>query len=372
MRKHRLTPRFFSRSVPYFNSAALLFGVLFSISACGSETILNLRTGKPDDLKLEPTLQLKKYAYKKVTITPLEKGVELKNVEIETVREKQTDYYAIELEKVLVRYGLQVLSPEFIAGIKPQARAGKSSLSSAEKALVLGSKTKADAVLLLQKVEVRGLAKYYEIQEGMISEVEPGLVRVDDDGEPYHAESEECLYRVPYYEVRIEAKAVDSATADVLWYGSGRQSSIDVAPQDWVAKIGDDCELLDENYIYGDYLNSEATLEAVVTNLAKRLLTPFAKDAAGGEPIVREAKKAPVTPPPEPVVEPEPPKVKTAVVSAKNVALREGPSKRSGRKAKVPRKTKVEILEVMGEWYKVKVQDGTVGWINEAMIIVNE
>ncbi len=347
----------------------VLLGCFLTISACGSEAVLNLRTGKPEPLKLEPTLQLKKFAYKKVSIVPAQKSVELKDIEYDAVREKRADFYTNELEKVLVRYGLKVLSPDIVAGVKSQSRAGKS--SEAKKALIIGAKTKADVVLLIQKVEVRGLTKYYVLQDGLVAEVEPGLVRVDDD-EYYHAETDECLYPVPYYEVRIDAKAVDGATADVLWYGSGRQSSIDVAPQDWVGKLQDDCELLSENYIYGDYLNNETTLENVVTNLAKRLLTPFAKDAANGEPIVRETKKAKVLqPPPEPEAEPEP-KVKTAVVSARRARLRNGPSKRGGRKMNVPRKAKLEVLEEMGEWYKVKVQDGTVGWLHESTIIVNE
>jgi len=351
--------------------AALLvtIGCFFLISACGSEAVLNLRTGKPDPVKLEPTLQLKKFAYKTVTIVPAYKSVELKDVKLDAVRDKEADFYETELEKVLVRYGLKVLSSDIVAGAKSPSSSGKA--SDAKKLLTIGAKTKADAILLIQKVEVRGLSKYYVLQEGLVTEVEPGMVRVDD-GEYYHAETEECLYPIPYYEVRIDAKAVDAATADVLWYGSGRESSIDVAPKDWVGKLEDNCELLSENYIYGDYLNNETTLETVVTTLAKRMLTPFAKDAADGEPIVRKVKKAKVEPPP-PEPEPEPtPKIKTAVVSAQRATLRNGPTKRSGRKMRVPRKAKLEVLEEMGEWFKVKVQDGTVGWLHESTIIVNE
>jgi hypothetical protein len=370
MRYQTITIYAIKDSVRRLHAALLLIiGCSFIISSCGSEAVLNLRTGKPEPLKLEPTLQLKKYAYKKVTIVPAHKSLELKDVEFEAVRDKGVDFYATELEKVLLRYGLKVLSPEIVAGVKSRSRIGKS--AEAKKILSIGAKTKADAVLLIQKVEVRGLSKYYVSEEGMVTEVEPGLVRVDD-GEYYHAETEECLYPVPYYEVRIDAKAVDAATADVLWYGSGRQSSIDVAPKDWVGKLQDDCELLSENYIYGDYLNNETTLENVVTTLAKRLLTPFAKDATSGEPIDRDAKKAKVQPPPpEPEAEPNP-TVKTAVVSTRRALLRNGPSTRSGRKMKVPRKAKVEVLEEMGEWYKVKVQDGTVGWLHESTIIVND
>lgn len=39
---------------------------------------------------------------------------------------------------------------------------------------------------------------------------------------------------------------------------------------------------------------------------------------------------------------------------------------------RVPRKAKVEVVETMGEWLKVKIQDGTVGWLHESVLIVNE
>jgi SH3-like domain-containing protein len=58
------------------------------------------------------------------------------------------------------------------------------------------------------------------------------------------------------------------------------------------------------------------------------------------------------------------------VISSPQAVLRQGPGKRDPRIRVVPRKTKVEVQEVMGEWIKIKVQDGTVGWMHESMLIL--
>ena len=63
---------------------------------------------------------------------------------------------------------------------------------------------------------------------------------------------------------------------------------------------------------------------------------------------------------------------KTATVSGKKASLRAGPGKRNQRIRTVPRKSKVEIVEQMGAWTKVKLQDGTLGWMHESVIIEND
>jgi SH3-like domain-containing protein len=50
--------------------------------------------------------------------------------------------------------------------------------------------------------------------------------------------------------------------------------------------------------------------------------------------------------------------------------LREGPENRARRINTLPRKAKVEVLDTMGEWLKVKAQDGSTGWVHEKDLIV--
>jgi SH3-like domain-containing protein len=59
-----------------------------------------------------------------------------------------------------------------------------------------------------------------------------------------------------------------------------------------------------------------------------------------------------------------------AVVSSQHAQLRDAPNKKGAKITSVPRKAKVEIVETMGEWLKVKVQDGTVGWMHESTLIL--
>jgi uncharacterized protein YgiM (DUF1202 family) len=59
-----------------------------------------------------------------------------------------------------------------------------------------------------------------------------------------------------------------------------------------------------------------------------------------------------------------------AVVSSTKANLRESANNKSRRITTVPRKAKVEVLETMGEWLKVKSQDGSTGWMHEKDLIV--
>lgn len=352
---------------PWAASSALAISCLLAASACGSAARLVVKPSKPPAAELVPDPRLKQFNYKKILLLPPEQKVAVKDLKIQSVAEKPTRYYTAKLEKALVKKGFQVISPEIVARAEG-TKSAKGTLSAAEKAMIMGKKTQADAVFIVQSIGMRGLVKYYVLQDEKASEVEPGLVRVNDDGETVHAQTEQCLFALPYYELTLEAKLVEAASGNVLWLGTGSQRSTDVLRQDWSAEIDGDCELQKQNFIYSDYLNDEETLEKTVTALFERMLGPLQIDAAIGQTLVQKPKPPPPPPPPPP----EEPKVKTAVVSAKSSSLRGGPGKRNPRKMRVPRKTKVEVLEVMGEWLKIKLQDGTVGWMHESTLIVNE
>jgi hypothetical protein len=314
-----------------------------------------------------PAPPLGERAYRRILLLPPPDAVSVRDVEFEPPRDKQARYYVGKLEKLLLAQGFEVISSEIVARAEAEAGAA-SKLSPAEKAMVLGRQTKADAVLMLQSVSVRGLARYFDADEAQTVEVEPSHVRADDDGGWFHAETERCVHRLPYYEIQVEAKLIDAQTGAVLWVGSGRGSSIDVIQDRWVAEVDDDCEILDQNFIYDDYQRDESTFDNAATTLLKRLVAPFAKVALAGPEIDREPAPAPAPPPPPP----PPAEAKTALVSSGAASLRDGPSRKHPKKMTVPRKAKVEVLETMGEWTKVKTQDGTVGWMHESTIIVPE
>jgi hypothetical protein len=333
------------------------------VCACGSATTLTLRPTKATSLELVPAPQISEYAYK--TLLIIASGpISLKDISIDAIGEKKKRYYLSKVEKSLLKKGFRIISSEIVARAERGIKAG---LSPVEKAMVMGKKTKADAVLILEAVDVRGRARHFVMGDNVASEVAPGEVRVDERKKLiYHAKTEQCLYRVPYYDLRIEAKLIDTASGNVLWVGNGKQSVTDVMKKDWVAKLEGDCELVDQSFIYTDYMAREETLDLVVAALLERLLTPLKNEAMRGQPIEAEPPQK-AEPPPAPAPEP---KKKMAVVSSRRAYVREGPGKRNKRKMKIPRKAKVEVLETMGEWIKVKIQDGSVGWLHESTVII--
>jgi len=357
-----------SGTIPRSATMAVLAVVCVLLaSACGSAAILVVKPSKPSATELVPDPLLKKFKYEKILLLPPEQEVAVKELQVARVSEKKTGYYTAKLEKALVKKRFQVISPEIVARADKEAKSANGTLSAAEKAMIMGKKTQADAVFIVQSIDVRGQVRHFALKDEKAEAVEPGLVRVKDDGETVHAKTEQCLFAVPYYELILEAKLVEAATGNVLWLGTGKQRSTDVLRQDWYAELDGDCELQRQNFIYSDYLNSEETLEKTVTALFERMLGPLQIDAAIGQKLAREPKPAP--PPPVKETKPEP---KTAVVSSKIASLRNGPGKRHPRKARVTRKAKVEVIEVMGEWIKVRLQDGTVGWMHEDTLIINE
>lgn len=351
-----------------------LLGCAFALVACGSSMKLTVRPSQPAAVENVLAPKLSEHAYKRVLLLPPETPVEVKDLDVAVVRDKQVAYYTTKVEKLLLAKGFEVISPEIVARADSETKGQNEKLSAAEKALILGQKTKADAVFMLQSVAVHGARKYFQVDENQTSEVEPGRVRHEEgEDHPVRVDDEKCLHELPYYELRIEGKLIDAQSGMVLWVGAGRQTSIDTFKDSYIADVDDDCEVLSQSFIYADYLRDEVTLDRAVSALLDRMLTPLAKTALAGKAVEEPVAKAPPPPPPAPpAAAPEPPKAKTAVVSSARAQLREGPSKRDARLKDVPRKAKVEVLETMGEWIKVKIQDGSTGWMHESTLIIND
>jgi hypothetical protein len=354
----------------------IVLGVLclaLSLSACGAANTLVLRPTTPAPVEAVPTAQLESTIYKRLLLLPPEKGVSVAaDVDVTLARERDGAHYMGRLEKYFLGQGFEVVSQEIVARLGRKAQAGS---SAAARALMMGKETHADAVLMVQSLSVHGGEKFFHIED--LSEVEPGL-RVEDDGEYRHRETEECLFRLPYYELRIEAKMIDVRSGDVLWVGSARETTIDALEESWTAKLDDDCGIEEQSpFIYRDQLHAEETFDRTVAQLYERTFGGLKRSALAGKPREREpakvAEPAPPPPPPPPppkVEEPPPaPAPKMAVVSSNQGVLRVGPDKRDKKVRVVPRKAKVEVLETMGTWHKVKVQDGTVGWMHEGSLI---
>jgi hypothetical protein len=359
------------RCVNVTHSLLLLPLIAGSLVACGKTSTLTVKPGDATPPELLPSEQLEKFVYKKILVLPIEKEVEIKDTSIKVLRDKDAGYYSTNLEKALLTQGFEVISSEIVA----RAQKGVSSkLSGAEKALIMGKETKADAVFIVQRLTISGTTDYFTVRDLKTDAVEANLVKSDKKGRLYHAETEECVFRLPYYQLEFEGKLIDARSGGVLWVGSTKHTVVDALDESWVAKLDKDCALVNENFSFGQYVAGETALASTYDGLLAELLPPLKKSAFSGQPLVFEEDKPKPKPKPAPppAKEPEPPKVPTAVVSAKKAALRAGPGSRNERMGYVTRKTKVEVLETMGSWSKVKLQDGRQGWLHDSTFIVNE
>lgn len=346
--------------------AGLFLLASMTVAGCAKTSTLTVKPSTPQAAELLPAEQLKAGVYKRLLLLPIESDVDVKDTDVAVVSEKAAAYYSAKLEKALLAQGFELISPEIVARAEKGIKGGK--LSAAEKALILGKETKADAVFLVQELAIRGTVDYFTVEDLKTLPVDASRVKTDKKERLYHSETEQCVFKLPYYEVRFEGKLIDARSGDVLWVGSGRQNVVDALEESWVAKLDKDCTLEKENFVFTDYVASESTLDSTFAGLVSRLLEPMKKSAMAGTSLVAEEKPA-AAPKPEP--KPEPAKVKTATVSGKKASLRAGPGKRNQRIRIIPRKSKVEVIETMGEWIKVKTQDGSIGWMHDSVIIVN-
>jgi hypothetical protein len=115
---------------------------------CGGGVTLGVDPTEPKPVESLPAPPLGERAYRKILLLPPADAVGLRDVEFDVPREKKASYYVGKLEKLLLAQGFEVISSEIVARADDSSAAAK--LSPAEKAMVLGRQTKADAVLMLQ------------------------------------------------------------------------------------------------------------------------------------------------------------------------------------------------------------------------------
>ncbi len=352
---------------------SLLPLVLCSLAAlgCAKADTLTVKPGSPGAPELVPSPRLEQFAYKKILLLPYDGTVAVKGMDSAALTDQTGDYYTSKIEKGLLAQGFEVISPEIVARAKKSLGKG---VSPAEKAMMMGKETQAHAVFIIQSIAIEPLVDYYAVEELETRPVDAAKVDQNlKNGQFFEKETKECVFRLGYYEVRLESKMIDVQTGNVLWVGSGRQTAIESLPESYVAKLDKECKAAEENFVFADRVAGEGHLAATFNGLVTRLLTPLKAGAHKGKKIVAEKKAPPkkAEPKKEPPKKEEPKKI-TAVVSTKKASVRAGPGKKNERLRFVSRKTKVTVTETMGEWSKVELQDGTKGWMHESTIIVNE
>jgi hypothetical protein len=371
------------------------------LTGCSSLTTLTVRPTTPSELSLVPAPRLSEHRYKRVLIVPPEEGVSVSDrIESQVPASRDVRFYTGEVEKILLAKGFEVVSSEIVARAKNASASGKYSF--AERALVLGRGTHADAVLSIQRLAIEDHEKFYHRLD--LSEVAPADRAQDDDGHYFHRKTDQCLYRLPLYKVVVSAKLIDVQGGDVLWVGEGSETSLDTMPRSWVAKLDDDCQAREQvPFNYRDYLAGEEGYDRTVKDLFMRLFEPLRVRALapGQSPVpVEPTPGAEAASPPSaaplppisipPVAAPARPgaapaagaaaagaqarpatRTPTATISSGRAILRDLPEHEGLRINLVPRRTKVEVLQSSGEWHKIKLEDGTVGWMHDDSLMLD-
>lgn len=353
-----------------FAITGLALGLIAGGFGCGKTGTLSVKPSDPETAEILASDGLKQYIYKKILLLPIEPKALQRGSQLAIIKSKEVDYYTAKVEKALLAQGFEIISSEIVARAEKSLGSNAKNLSAAQKAMTMGKETKADAVFIVQSVSAETVQDYYTVEKLKTAKVDAARVKTDRKGRLYHEETEACVFHLPYYEVRFEGKLIDAKSGNVLWVGTTRQDVIDELQESWVAKLDKKCRMDEQNFVFSDYVRQESTLDATVSSLLSRVFAPLKQAAFAGEPF--PAPKPKVTPKPEPKSEPKPepePPKPMAFVSAKTAWMRTGPGSRNDRLMRVTRKTKVEIIETMGEWSKVKLQNGTEGWLHESTII---
>jgi hypothetical protein len=363
------------------------------LTGCGSLTTLTVRPTQAAEPTLVPAPRLSERKYKRLLIVPPEEGISVsERVESPAPSEKDVRFYTGEVEKILLAKGFEVVSSEIVARARTAAQTGKYSF--AERALVMGRGTQADAVMSLQKLTVEEGEKFYHIVDKR--EVAPAERVQDDDGRYYHRETKKCLYRLPFFKVSVAAKLIDVQGGDVLWVGEGVETSLDTLPKSWVAQVDSDCQVREQvPFNYHEYFTSQETYERVVKDLLMRLFEPLrvralapqaalvplpaASAPAASAPAASAPAAAPAAvaaPAAISISQPQtsravPGKIPTATISSGRAILRDLPQHDGLRINLVPRRTRVEVLQSSGEWHKIKLEDGTVGWMHDDSLLLD-
>ena len=151
------------------------------------------------------------------------------------------------------------------------ARYGKKSYmtpqSSTQKALLLGQKTNADAILVISHLGAWPSECYFVFDD------RKDRWTFQSRPKPQDAQGLWVVYHL--WEVTIEVKLIDIRTGEVVWMAGGRHNSRNMFDADWCGMMkvrGDELTLESENFRIEDY-NTYNYLYKQVSILEKAVLS---------------------------------------------------------------------------------------------------
>jgi len=192
-----------------------------------------------------------------------------------------TDYnrYISEMERVLLEAGYRVISQDIVARVersldtRKQDTATGAVYTRAEKALVMGRETNADALLILNTLGFSTEQHFYVIDDAR-----------DDVREVTGIEFEQaerhflCTHTEFFTSFHFEAKLVDTDSGDVLGIGQADLHTPNLIPRTWeadfyISTTPTSCEIeeIQQNFRLSDYLSPTAA-DTQIGNVVRTVL----------------------------------------------------------------------------------------------------
>jgi hypothetical protein len=186
------------------------------------------------------------------------------------LRSQDYDYVINEAEHTLLQMGFNVISRDVVARIdevESHRYGDKSYLVTAtptEKAILLGQKTNADAILVISHLGAWPVEMNFAF---------------DDDAwsfkaKPKPEDAEGIWVDYSLWEVTVEAKLIDIKTGEVAWMGRGKNHSRNLFESDWIGVLhvrGDDTKMIRENFRIEDF-NTYSSIYRQVAVLVRNVL----------------------------------------------------------------------------------------------------
>ena len=256
----------------------LVFWVItFGIVGCAAPLQLTVQQLQMPTPEVTLAQSFKEKRYKSILIVPPEEqevGGTKKLIGSQTY-----NFFLSQIERMLIQAGFRVISQDIVARIENRLQIKKTDTSTgstytrSEKAMVMGKETNADALLVINTLDLKETtASYIE------NEVRNGMREATDIEVPQATAQGRCSIVLLFKRFHFESKLIDVHSGDVLWIGGGTMDTPHLIPQNWTAslkRINRSCIIGAQNFDLTSYLADQNALSKQIINLMKVVFKSF-------------------------------------------------------------------------------------------------
>jgi len=250
-------------------SAALL------ASACQSQLELTVRRQKHPLAKGNVASGLSRANYKSILILPPERRPQAGG---SLMSDGLYDTLTSNFSRSLLQFGFRVISPDVVARIEARLSQKKKDTargrvySVAEKALIMGKETNADAILVVSDFSIRPFRRRYAWDP-----VGNMMRHVGSEWSNALPDQWECTLDFKFARAHLEAKLIDVASGSILWIGNATNRTPNLLRRNWNGVItegdGKSCMIEAQTFDLRGYATNATTLERQVRALVGAVAT---------------------------------------------------------------------------------------------------